>query len=262
METMRYRETKKSIKGVVFCIVLFLALGVGIIYFAIKTEKEPIIVGQAGSDVQSLMNIDSNSANVISENILNMKYEITDKKISDKTNVKFKGDITLPVISMDGTALTELNQTIEKKYTEMFNSLKNSGSLDNKFTYIVSYSKYDNVIDNKRILSITLYERTLDDQTKKNTMSKITTYNIDFDTKQTLKQNDVIADSLGSDCKTKIKNQIKDYVIGKNMMKQENYQYTYTGLENFYIKDDKFHIIFNEGELVDKKYGVLDITIE
>ena len=29
----------------------------------------------------------------------------------------------------------------------------------------------------------------------------------------------------------------------------------------FYIKEGKLHLIFNEGELVDSKYGVLDITI-
>ena len=32
--------------------------------------------------------------------------------------------------------------------------------------------------------------------------------------------------------------------------------------EDFYVKEGIFHIIFNEGELVDKKNGVLDIEIK
>jgi len=45
------------------------------------------------------------------------------------------------------------------------------------------------------------------------------------------------------------------------MIKSDEYIYSYTGLEKYYIKENKFHLLFNPGELVDKKYSILDIII-
>ena len=67
---------------------------------------------------------------------------------------------------------------------------------------------------------------------------------------------------LGKDYKMIVRNSIKGYVVSKKLMDESDFTYALTGLENYYIKDSKIHIIFNEGELVDKKHGVLDITIE
>ena len=72
---------------------------------------------------------------------------------------------------------------------------------------------------------------------------------------------DIFVSILGIDYKTQIKSVVKDYVVSKNMMKEEEYTYAITGLENFYIRDSKLHIVFNEGELVNTKYGVLDIVV-
>ena len=46
------------------------------------------------------------------------------------------------------------------------------------------------------------------------------------------------------------------------MMNESDFTYATTGLEEFYIKDSNLHIVFNAGELVDKKYNVVDVTIE
>ena len=46
------------------------------------------------------------------------------------------------------------------------------------------------------------------------------------------------------------------------MIDSDKYNYSLTGLENYYIKDGVFHIVFNESEIVDKKYGVIDIEIK
>ncbi|MNI45205.1 hypothetical protein D3C73_996230 [compost metagenome] len=261
METMRYRETKKSSKAVVFFILLFLVLGGAVIYYAINSETEPVVIGQVKTEVQSLKEVDSISVNT--GELENLKYEVKDKKITDLANQKFKGTLVLPVITIDGEKLEELNNTIEKSYVEMFNSLKNtSGAMDNNYSYEVSYKAYDSIIDNIKVLSVTIHDKTIDVQSKKSIRDRITTYNIDMTTKNTLKQSDLIVDILGSECKSKIKDKVKDYFVSNKYIKSENYTYTYTGLENFYVKDNKFHIVFNEGDVVDKKYGIMDITIE
>lgn len=66
---------------------------------------------------------------------------------------------------------------------------------------------------------------------------------------------------FGSAYKETIKVALEDYVVNKGMIKKSEYTYSYTGLETFYIKDNKFHLIFNPDELVNNKYGILDITI-
>ena len=45
------------------------------------------------------------------------------------------------------------------------------------------------------------------------------------------------------------------------MIKEDEFTYAITGLENFYIKDSKVHMIFNSEEIVNSKYGIIDITI-
>ena len=54
---------------------------------------------------------------------------------------------------------------------------------------------------------------------------------------------------------------IKTDLGNRVMIEEDKYTYALTGLENYYIKEGVFHIIFNEAELVDKKFKVLDIEI-
>jgi len=135
-------------------------------------------------------------------------------------------------------------------------------SAENKFTYTVTYNKYENVIGDKKILSLTIYQRVIDDASKKSTTNKVESYNIDLSTKKVVEQQDIMLDLFGKEYKSKVNEVIKNYVISKGYISESNYTYTLTGLENYYIKDEKMHILFNEDEIVDKQYGVLDIIIE
>ncbi|MDD2376172.1 MAG: hypothetical protein PHD15_02900 [Clostridia bacterium] len=266
METMRFRETKKaSYKGQIFFIILFLLIGVTITYFAICTEKEPTLIGQSGSDIVNKSNLDESNALTDVEEPLNNAselYKITNNYISDKTIKKIKANITIPVISINDEVLTTINDQIYNKFNNTYNSFKKTmENVDNNFTYTVTYKVYDNIIAEKNVISITIYERMIDDSAKVNSMEKIYTYNINQRDGMILKQEDVILDILSSTYKDKIKIGIKNYVISNCNIKESEYNYSYTGLETFYIEENKIHFIFNPEVLVDKKYSILDITI-
>jgi len=60
-----------------------------------------------------------------------------------------------------------------------------------------------------------------------------------------------------------IKNQVKNYIISKGYANESDYKYEITFLENFYIQDGKFHIVFNgESDGITSKPEVIDITID
>jgi hypothetical protein len=266
METMRFRETKKSsYKGQIFLIALFLLLGAGITYFAICTEKDPTVIGQVQSDIKNQVNIYESEALVdVDEPVKNTSdlYEITDKNISDRTVKKIKANMTLPVISIEGEKLSTLNDEIYNKFNDTYTTFKKTmANVDNNFTYTVTYKVYDNIIDNENIVSITIYERMIDDSAKTNSMEKLHSYNIDLKDGTVLAQDDIIVDILGAEYKDKIKTEIKNYVVSNCRVSENDYNYSYTGLETFYIKENKFHLIFNPEDIVNKKYGILDILI-
>lgn len=266
METMRFRETKKSsYKGQIFLIVFFLLVGAGITYFAISNEKEPTLLGQSQSDIADKSDLDESDAlTEVEKPVENASdlYKITNKTISDKTIKKIKANITVPVISIKDELLTTLNDEIYNKFNDTYAAFKKTmEKVDNNFTYTVTYNVYDNIVANKNVISITIFERMIDDSAKVNSMEKIYTYNIDQKDGSILKQEDIVAYLLGSTYKDKIKNGIKDYVTDNCNIKEAEYNYSYTGLETFYIKDNKFHLVFNPEEIADKKYSILDIII-
>lgn len=266
METMKLTEKKKSSKGVIIGLLLFFVIGGAILFFAIKAEEEPSVVGANPNDTQtqSLVDVEALNKEELAKKNQNITFEVTDKKIKDSSNTKMKSNMTLPMISIDNEELTEINSEINKYYTDMFDSLKDQmASASSKYTYTVTYKVYDNMIEENRIISITIYERIVDDSAKKNTMDKIKTYNIDAASKEQINVSNNIAQTLfGKDYKTIIRDTIKNYVISNKMIKEAEFNYTYTGVKPFYIKDGNLHLIFNEGELVNEKYGVLDIIIE
>lgn len=265
METMKLTEKKKSSKGVVIGLLLFFIIGGAILYLGLKMEEEPEVVGTStdNTETQSLVDVDKANKDELTKKNQSIEYSVTDKSIKDSSNAKMKAKMTLPVISIEGEELSSINSEINKYYTDMFNSLKEQmASASSKYTYTVTYNVYENMIEENKVISITIYERIVDDSAKKNTMNKIKTYNIDAATKEQITQSNNIAQILfGKDYKTIIRNSIKDYVVSNKMMKESDFNYTYTGVKPFYIKEGKLHLIFNEGELVDSKYGVLDITI-
>jgi len=263
METMRFRETKKSsYKGQIFIIILFLTLGAIITYFAINTEKEPALIGQLQSDIADKSSLEETNALIgVEEPVENASdlYTVKDKSISsDKTIKKLKANITVPVITIKDELLTVVNEQIYNKFNDAYNAFKTSAAtFDNNYTYTVTYKVYDNIVGNKNVISITIHERMKDDTAKDPSIQKIHTYNINLKDGSILKQEDVIVDILGPTYKDKIKMALKDYVISKEV----EYNYSYTGLETFYIEDNKIHFIFDSNVLVDKKYDIVDITI-
>ncbi len=265
METMRFREVKKSsYKGQIFFILLFLFLGAGITYFAVCNEKEPMVLGNSQSDITTQSNLAESNAlvnvDVPVENPSEL-YKITNKGISsDKTIKKLNANITLPVICINDELLTKINNEIYNKFNEAYTSYKNSAKdFGNNYTYTVSYKVYDNIVANKNVISITIYERMNDDVGVVDPTVKVYTYNINLKDGSILKQEDVVIDILGPTYKDKIRNGIKDFVINGKKMKEDEYNYSYTGLETYYIKENKLHLIFNPGNLLENEY--LDIII-
>lgn len=261
METMRYSETKKSMKFPIFCLSLFLIIGTVIIVMAIKNEPEPQIVGS--TEIQRLVEVDTDSETESKNNLNDLKYIIKDRTISDTSNKKIKSNMILPEVYINGQESEDLNAQIEAKFTGLFDALKEKmASADNKFTFKVTYKSYENIVGDKKILSLTLYQRIIDDEGKNATTEKVETYNIDLAKNEFIKSSEIISDILGNDYKDLVKNSVKDNVVSKKMVNEKDFIYAYTGLENFYIKEGEIHLIFNEEEIVDKKYSVLDIVIE
>lgn len=264
---MRYQENKKNSKGPIIAFVSFVVIGGGLVFFALKNEAEPEIVGGTRQEVQGLVDIYSEQTMAnISDNNLNLddiSFSVEDEVISDKSNSKFKASITLPTISIDGENLTVINAQIKDKYTELFSKLKDEmTTMENNFTFKTSYKYYENKVADKRVLSVTIHQRIVDDSASKTTTDKIETYNIDLSTKEIIDESKIAQSLFGKEYKTVIKNKVKEYVVDNNMIDSDKYNYSLTGLENYYIKDGVFHIVFNESEIVDKKYGVIDIEIK
>ena len=267
METMRYQENKKSGKWPIIAFVLFVIVGGALIYLGIANENNPQIVGSVREEVQSLVDIyaEETIAKVEEEKISieDIDFKVKDKTYSNSENKNFKANMVLPRVYVSDEELTQINEDIYSKYIKLFNSLKDEmEDMENSFTFKTSYKYYDNVIGDKRILSITVHQRILDDKEGTTTTDKVETYNIDLEKKEIITESNIATMIFGKEYKTIIKNEIKDYVVENNMIKEEEYVYALTGMENYYIKDEVFHIIFNEGELVDKKYKVVDIEIE
>lgn len=262
MDTMGYNDRKKSGKGVVIGLLLFFAVGTGLIYFAMTNQKQPVVIGGTRNDTTSNVEIYENRQDVKLEILQSINFEIKDEVITDTSNSKMKSNITIPVIYINNEECLTLNQGIKEKYTMIFNDLKqNANDINNKYTYNVSYEFYDNIINDKRILSVIINQKISDDQKKnKTTMNNYKVYNIDLSTNKIVKQEDLLFDLLGKEYNTIIKETVKNYIVNeKKYINEEDYAYTCTGLEEFYIKEGNLHLVFNENDIIKDKY--LDILI-
>ena len=90
---------------------------------------------------------------------------------------------------------------------------------------------------------------------------KLYGYNVDLVTKKLITQDEAALAILGSTYKTIIKDTLKEYIVGKGLFTDETYMYSLTGLEEFYVKNDKLHIMFNPSEMGNNK-DYLDIIIK
>lgn len=263
MDTMHYTERKKSSKGAVIFLSLFVLIGGAIIFLAVANEQEPTIIGQNESEVNRLVDLDKVEAEETIAKNKEIEYKVKDKKYEDTSNSKIKSNMTLPVIEIAGENLAEINTKINDKYVAMFDAIKKQlSNADYKYTFSVSYNVYDNIVGTKRIISVVVTAENVDDTADgKIVTKKVDTYNIDLATKKEVALADTAMELLGKDYKTKIKEKTVEHLVLKEMMKEEDYIYALTGLESYYVKDSKFHIVYNEGELVDKKYSTIDIEV-
>lgn len=261
METMNYnRDNKKNSKAGIIGFVLFTCVGTAATFYMMANEPEPIVIGQD----MYIPTTSTNTGNVdiySEEYVAGIEYDIKNE-ISKSTSGKFKSNIAVPVISIDGDELTYVNNEILNKFLVRYNTVKKEvQDLENTFTYKVTYNKYESKVDGKRILTFTFYERIIDDATGTDVTYKLYAYNIDLATRKVITQDEAAVSILGSTYKTIIKEQIKDFVITKGLFTEETYMYSLTGFEQFYVKNGKFHIMFNPGEMGENK-DYLDIAVE
>ena len=134
---------------------------------------------------------------------------------------------------------------------------------ESNYSFNVTYTYFDNIVGLKKIVSLVIKQQIIDVDSQKVTSEKVTTYNVDLSAKKTLAQADVLLDLLGKDYKDTLKRQVQDYVINAGYIKESEYNYEITGLENFYIQDSKFHIVFNgDSDNVADTNDVIDIEIQ
>lgn len=262
METMNYnRDNKKNSKTGIISFVLFACVGTIATFYMMANEPEAKVLGQDMYIPVTSTNTNEEVDIYSEEYVENIKYKVYND-VSKSSTGKFKSNIAVPKVEIDGEELTEINEKILNKFLVRYNAVKDEvQELENKFTYKVTYNKYENKVNNKRILTFTFYERIIDDAKGTDVTYKLYAYNIDLVTRKIISQDEVAVLILGSTYKTIIKEQIKDFVISKKLFDLETYTYSLTGLEEFYVKDGEIHIMFNPGEMGENK-DYLDITIE
>jgi len=263
MEMMNYnRHSKKGPKLGLFGFTLFTCLGTATVFYMINNEPSAKVLGENMYIPVGSVNIyQENNENIYSEDYLKaIKYKVisnTDK--TTKGNLKL--NMSVPTILIDGKEITDINDKILNKFTERYEAVKSqSDSLENKFTYKVTYNVYESMLENKRVLSFTFYERIVDDMSGEDTTYKLYGITIDLATKQIITQEDVAPVILGSGYKNRIKSTVKEKLITKKFFTMDNYSYSMTGLEEFYVRNGKLHIMFNPGELGNNK-DYIDIVI-
>lgn len=267
METIRFVERRKASKWPARIVLTFLVVGSIFVAYAIKNENNPKMLGLSGeiitTESNGLEEVNTTDDEKIAQ-AQNLNFEVKDISSSDKSMSNFVSNIHLPAIYVDGKELVDINVKVQNDYTQRFESLKsNMASAEGNYSFNVTYDTYDNMVGTKRIVSLVITQQIIDTDSNKVTSKKITAYNVDLASKTTIAQSDVLMDLLGKDYKQILKDQVKDYVISNKLTTEAKYTYEITGLENFYIKDSKFHIVFNgdSDNLIDGNKDVIDIEI-
>lgn len=267
METIRFTERKKTTKWPAIIVMSFLIIGGCFVAYAIKNEDNPKMLGFSSDTVPTvsdgLENVEQTDAQKL-EQIMNLNYEIKDVSSIDKSVSNFVSDIHLPTIYVDGKEIAEINAKIQNEYTTRFDTLKSQMSkAESNYSFNVTYTYFDNIVGLKKVVSLVITQQIIDTDSNKVTSEKVTAYNVDLAAKTTLAQSDVIVELLGKDYKDLLKEQVKNHIVNNGYEKESNYKYEITGLENFYIKDSKFHIVFNgDSDNIADTNDVIDIEIQ
>lgn len=265
METMSYNKIKKKKSSAgVYAYFTFLILGTTLVAYSIINEPKPTVLGQDPLKNVEIYEEETETEETISENTIDIEaitYDIGSTSVTNKEG-NFSINMTLPVVSINSVNVDEINSEIKKHYEERANTLLDQmKSVENKFTYKVTFKKYENKVGDRRIVSITLHERIIDNAAGTTTTDRVDAYNIDLAEQKVITQEETAVEVLGSNYSALIREQVKQTVIASKMIAEDKYNYTITGLEQFYVKENKFHMLLNEGEVVDKSYGVVDVTI-
>lgn len=261
METMSYSKLrKKGSNAGLIAFLLFIVLGSAIITYSLINEPKPVIIGR--DPLANAVPTSGDNVKEVSQNEDNISYKVVDKVINE-TNGNFKASITIPTFQIDSVNIASITDTIVGLYTTRYEAFKQemAGTVENKFTYKVSYNQYENIVNGEKIVSLTIYEKMVDDKSNQNTMERLDTYNINVKTKEIITQDVLASGIIGTNYSNLIKDQIKQTVIGAKMIAEDAYKYNVTGLEKCYVKEGGFHIILNPGEVVEKKYSIIDILI-
>lgn len=263
MEMMNYNKREKnSSKLGLFGFVLFSLVGTTMVFYMIKNEPKPIVLGEDMYIPVDSENVDNeNTVDIYSEEQLQaITYKVV-KTTDVKSDGNLKLNLSIPRIYIEDKEISEINDKILSKFTTRYNAVKEqSESFENKFTYKVTYNVYESMLNNKRVLSFTFYERIEDDLAGVDATYKLYGVTIDLATKQILAQDDVAPVILGVSYKNKIKSGVKEELITRKLFTADEYSYAMTGLEEFYVRDGRLHIMFNPFELGDNK-DYIDIVI-
>lgn len=256
METMNYDKIKNTSNVPFISFVTFILLGSGVVAYTLINEQKPVVLGENPL-------VEVNSSNV-QEETKGIEIEYAIKSISRTENdACYKANIILPEITVDDVELTDINEQIKNRFVQKYEMLEQdtAGNLENDFTYKVSYETYEFETDKSKILSVVISE-TITAGKSDTFSSKKYGYVIDLGQKKILTEDEAAPLVLGYSYRNDIKEQLKTYVVEHDIVKEEEYNYSITGLEEFYIKDNAFHIIFNPAEPFDEKFGIIDITME
>lgn len=266
METIRFTEKRRTTKWPAIFVTLFLIIGGCFVAYAIKFEDNPRMLGLSGeiitTETNGLEEVNQTDAEKL-EQAMNLNYEIRDISSVDKSTSNFVSDIHLPTLYVDGKELADLNAKIQGEYTQRFDTLKEQmQQADSNYSFNVTYTYYDNIVGVRKVVSLVIKQQIIDTDSQTITSERVTTYNVDLSSKTTLAQADVVVDLLGKDYKTILRDQVKEYIINNGYATEDDYNYEITGLENFYIQDSKFHIVFNgESDNIADTTDVIDIEI-
>lgn len=255
MEMMNYDKINKMKSNVGLGIFLsFAVLGSSTVGYLLVTEKEDVLNTDAYKEVEIYKEekIDLGKIN----------HSTTTICKTDKESM-YKSDIWLPAVTIDGVILEDINESIKEKFVDKYEALKEDSedTLENAMLYKTRYVEYVNELEDTKILSLVIEEKILDAEDKEFS-KRIYTYNIDMLTREVVYQDEIAPLVLGYDYRNIIKSAIKKHVIDNEYVQAEEYDYTYTGLEEYYILDGKFHFVLNPGDVFDKEYGIIDIVIE
>lgn len=265
METMSYNKIKKRKTNIgVYAYFLFIILGTTLVAYSIINEPKPTVLGEDPlKEVEVYEEIEA-SEEVTSENTIKLEditYDVGTTTVINKEG-SFSINMTLPVITVNNVKLDNINKEIKDHYEEKANTLlADMKNAENKFTFKVTYKVYENKVGDRRIVSITVHERIVDNAAGTTTTDRVDAYNIDLAEEKVLNQEEAALEVLGTNYSALIREQVKSTVIAAKMITEDKYDYVITGLEQFYIKENKFHMLLNEDEVVDKRYGVVDVAI-